>query len=67
MIVTVSRIKGIMDEIFSQYGKEFSVDVSTGIAVYPDDGETATGLWEHAKNELTLKDNMTINPEVKTK
>jgi len=55
MIVTVSRIKTIMDEIFSQYGKDFSVDVSTGIAVYPDDGETAEGLWEKAKNELTLQ------------
>ena len=46
MIVTVSRIKAIMDEIFNQYGENFSVEFSTGIAAYPDDGETSRGLWE---------------------
>ncbi len=56
MIVTVSRIKAIMDEIFNQYRENFSVEFSTGIAVYPDDGETSRGLWERAKSDLELKD-----------
>lgn len=52
MVIVVSKIKSIMDEILAQYEEAFSVEVSTAIAVYPDDGDNADKLIKVALSQL---------------
>jgi len=54
MIIIISNIKAIMNDILSQYSDTFNLEIKTGVAVYPDDGETSEKLWESVHHQLDM-------------
>lgn len=52
MTMIIAQIKSIINEMIGQYDEKFSVDISTGVSVFPDDGESAKSLLESAQNQL---------------
>lgn len=48
----LGEIKGLLAQSLSVAGKKFQLSVSMGIVSYPEDGQTATSLIQHAEMAL---------------
>ena len=52
MTMMISKIKLIIKDLLKQYDGKFEVKISTGVAVFPDDGNDAWSLLSSAQQQL---------------